>query len=164
MERPLVAIIRAAGRRELGEGWLYLPEGELAADTLCLHLVDAVGMEELAAACGYPREGLHTDQLEGIVECAEQLTKDPTDAQLLRAFDYYLRFDAWLPALDAPDPPPREELMRLLDRQFYEKLGPERADVPCREPTCTRGAVTLSIHCRPHHFTSVMRRPSPFED
>ncbi|HVY47361.1 MAG TPA: hypothetical protein VHB21_15840 [Minicystis sp.] len=49
------------------------------------------------------------------------------------------------------------------DRSFYDGLGPERS-TPCRAAGCTRGAVALSVFCRPHHFASVRGRPSPFDD
>jgi hypothetical protein len=50
------------------------------------------------------------------------------------------------------------------DREFYDVLGNERSDVPCREPGCKRGAIELSVLCRVHHFESVKKRPSPFDD
>jgi hypothetical protein len=60
---------------------------------------------------------------------------------------------------------PRNKAARLrLDREFYEALGPERPDVPCRSPGCGRGAVALSVMCRRHHFEQVMGRPCPFDN
>jgi hypothetical protein len=56
------------------------------------------------------------------------------------------------------------ELQRQRDREFYDILGPERDDVPCRDRDCTRGAISLSTLCRPHHFEMVWKRPSPFWD
>jgi hypothetical protein len=50
------------------------------------------------------------------------------------------------------------------DRNFYNLLGAERADVPCRSEVCKRGAIQLSVLCRVHHFESVKKRPSPFTD
>jgi hypothetical protein len=48
------------------------------------------------------------------------------------------------------------------DREFYDSLGPERSDVRCRADGCARGAVSLSVLCRVHHFGSIKKRPSPF--
>jgi hypothetical protein len=50
-----------------------------------------------------------------------------------------------------------------VDRGFYDSLGPERANTPCRRAGCKRGAVELSVLCRPHHFESLRGRPSPFD-
>ena len=50
------------------------------------------------------------------------------------------------------------------DRKFYDLLGAERAEEPCRTEGCTRGAIALSVLCRVHHFESVRKRPSPFTD
>jgi len=122
-------------------------------------------MDSLAASLGFPEEGLSTDDLNSIFLWTQQLAGvDPSDDQLLRSYMYYLKFDAFLPSFDAPDPPPPEEVRRRMDRQFYEKLGLERADVACREAGCSRGAVAQSIFCRQHHFASVMGRSSPFDD
>lgn len=57
-----------------------------------------------------------------------------------------------------------EASQRASDRAFYESLGIERADTPCRSTGCARGAVTYSVLCRVHHFASVRGRPSPFDD
>jgi len=51
-----------------------------------------------------------------------------------------------------------------MDREFYDRLGSERPDVPCREAGCARGAVRLSVFCKVHHFQQVQRRPCPFTD
>jgi hypothetical protein len=47
-------------------------------------------------------------------------------------------------------------------KEFYDSLGEERPAVPCREPGCKRGAITLSVLCRVHHFEMIRRRPCPF--
>jgi hypothetical protein len=82
----------------------------------------------------------------------------------LEVLVYYQRFDAFLPRLGAPDPPPWEETRLRLDREFYDGLGPERPGVPCRSPGCGRGRVRLSGCCRVHHFEQVHRRACPFND
>ena len=50
------------------------------------------------------------------------------------------------------------------DRRFYEVLGPERPDVPCRRNDCARGAIAGSVFCRVHHFEQIYRKPCPFAD
>lgn len=59
----------------------------------------------------------------------------------------------------------KEEAERLtlgMDRTFYDSLGDERPNVRCRHPGCPRGCVQFSVFCRPHHFESLKKRPSPF--
>jgi hypothetical protein len=74
----------------------------------------------------------------------------------------------WQPGNGSVLDPVREEKMRAWqlarDRNFYELLGQERHDVPCRSDGCTRGAIEFSVLCRVQHFQSVQKRPSPFED
>jgi hypothetical protein len=168
----LAAMLRMARRGELPDGWLYLPDEKLSPQTDCLFLPsdehEPEDREEYVASIGFPDEGLDNNEMKTIVEGVERLTAAPSDAQLVRAFDYYLMFDAYLPELDAPDPP---EIKTAKDnpvlRQFYESLGPERDAVPCRADGCTRGAVALSVLCRRHHYESVFfggGQPCPFED
>ena len=57
----------------------------------------------------------------------------------------------------------RDALVRM-DRDFYDSLGEERSDARCHGPGCARGAIVHSVLCRPHHFESVKKRPSPFHD
>ena len=158
-------MIRSAANDELPVGWLFLPRGEITAHTECVLLEDDVDdLESIAAALGFPEEGLETGDLKAIFQGAEQLVANPSDSVLVRAFTYYLKFDAYLPSIDAPDPPPPEVGQVELDRKFYQSLGTEREGVVCRKAGCGRGAVALSIFCRPHHFESVKRRPCPFQD
>lgn len=165
METTVAAMIRAAGRDQLSSGWVFLPSGPITANTRCIRLADDEEMESLAASLGFPDEGLSTEDLSSIFHWTQQLAgADPSDDQLLRSYTYYLKFDAFLPSFDTDDPPPPDEAKRRRDRQFYEKLGPERADVACREAGCSRGAIAQSVFCRPHHFASVMGRLSPFDD
>jgi hypothetical protein len=56
----------------------------------------------------------------------------------------------------------RRDMLRA-DRAFYDSLGDERPDSPCKREGCGRGAVRLSVFCRVHHFAVVMRRPCPFD-
>lgn len=48
------------------------------------------------------------------------------------------------------------------DREFYESLGPEHAEKPCRAVGCDRGSVAFSVLCRRHHFENVVKRTCPF--
>lgn len=164
-------LLQAALREELSEGWFYLPESsklDLATPVLLITDIDDLeddesGVPRAASGRGFPREGLDTATLVSIALGTTQLASPPSDELLLEAFLYYHKFDAFLPRPGAPDPPPRRQIVDSLDRKFYDSLGPERADVPCREPACTRGAVAYSVLCRPHHFESIKRKVSPFQ-
>jgi hypothetical protein len=166
MRGPLAAVIRAVGNGELPRGWLCLADGDMTPQTNGILLVDTEDdeLDEVAVKLGYPQVSLDTDVTEDICHAAQQLVANPTDEQLLRCFKYYHDFDAFIPSLDAPDPPPAEESMKMMDREFYGSLGAERTNVACRNPGCPRGAIEYSIFCRPHHFESVQRRESPFTD
>ncbi len=82
--------------------------------------------------------------------------------------------DAWCGAvlaatLKTADGPPLEwpdwhDRWLARDRAFYVSLGEERDDHRCRQDTCKRGAVPLSVHCRVHHFAHICGRPCPFDD
>lgn len=50
------------------------------------------------------------------------------------------------------------------DRKFYEILGPERSEKPCRTVDCQRGAIVNSIFCRVHDFENIQHKPCPFSD
>lgn len=161
----VAGMIRSAANDELPYGWLYLPRGEITAHTECVLLVDDTDdLPNIGATLGFPDEGLPTDDLKDIFQCAQRIVANPSDSVLMRAFTYYLKFDAYLPSIDAPDPPPPEVVLADLDRQFYQSLGAEREGAVCRKAGCGRGAVALSIFCRPHHFESVKQRPCPFQD
>jgi hypothetical protein len=59
---------------------------------------------------------------------------------------------------------PTGEGLRRRDRAFYDLLGAERTDVPCKRSGCRRGAITQSAMCRVHHFVMIKERPCPFDD
>lgn len=163
-------LLRAALREDLPEGWVYLPaSAKLDLTTPVLLLTDADDLEDdegdiprAASDRGFPREGLDTPTLVSIARGTTQFASPPSDHLLLEAFLYYHKLDAFLPRPGAPHPPPAAEILQNLDRKFYDSLGPERADVPCREPGCSRGAVAYSVLCRPHHFENIKRKVSPF--
>ena len=76
--------------------------------------------------------------------------------------------EAWKPGTGNVLTPEREAENRAWqlqpDRAFYDVLGAERPDRPCRHPGCSRGSVEFSVFCRSHHFESIRGRPSPFDD
>jgi hypothetical protein len=162
----VAGIIRSAANDELPHGWLYLPQGEITANTECVFLADIEtdDLPSTGAALGFPNEGLATDDLKDIFQCARRLVANPSDTVLVRAFNCYLKFDAYLPSIDAPDPPAPEVVLADLDKQFYQSLGDEREGTVCQKAGCGRGAVALSVFCRPHHFESIRQRPCPFQD
>lgn len=98
-----------------------------------------------------------------VVDAQDRLgVESPED--LVEALVYYVRFDAHLPEVGAPDPPAVSKAQLRRDRAFYDTLGPERAEVPCRAAGCKRGAIALSVFCRVHHFRQVTGRACPFVD
>lgn len=167
----LVEMIRAAGKNKLPEGWLCLADEETTPGTRCV-LLESAADEELEAAAralGYPRESLDTHTLEDVFYSAARLAENPSDDQLVRAFVHYCDHDAFITDIDAPVPPAPtqdeiDDLRRHEDRKFYKSLGRERTLVRCRLDGCRRGAISLSVFCRPHHFESVKGKPSPFDD
>lgn len=85
-------------------------------------------------------------------------------SDVLYDLDAEVRLDRFLPDPVALDPPSWEEWKRERDREFYESLGEERAEVGCRESGCDRGAIPLSVFCRAHHFENVMQEQCPFTE
>ena len=155
----------------LAKGWLYLPEVEaLRLDTPCLLVSDAeldldasdVNVPAIASDSGFPVEGLDSQTLAAVTSWCRQFEAGPSKELLLESFIYYWKWDAFLPEAGAPDPPSPEDSRLLQDRAFYDRLGPETPDTPCKRPECERGAIPLSSFCKAHHFESVMKRPCPF--
>jgi hypothetical protein len=165
----LRAVLRQALQNRLSDDlWLYLPETPtLHLDTPCLLLdvdpdgqMDDRGIPIAAIRDGFPNEGLDGATLKSAGEWVVKFQDPPSDELLFESFVYYLRFDAFLPAPGAPDPPPWEDVRARLDSEFIARLGPEDPTRPCRRPSCTRGAVRFSALCAAHHFENVHRRPS----
>jgi hypothetical protein len=164
----LIDFLRSVETVEPLTGWLHLQPGILTPESIALlvsHSVDyeIEKIEQKASELGFPIEGLAIDDVESIYECLKRLKEDPADQDWLEAYTYYLKFDAFLPYLGAPDPPPWEETRLKLDREFYHSLGPERSDFQCRREGCEKGAVAMSACCRLHHFENVQKRPCPFD-
>ena len=159
--------LRAAAVGKLEDAWLYLPSKnrpELHTPCLIIDAEDTEDQHAIASAEGFPQEGLDTPTIEDTTQCAREYEKRPSDALLLESFTYYWLFDAFLPHPGAPDPPPLEEAQARLDRDFYEVLGAERREVPCRSVGCSRGAIAQSVFCRPHHFEAIKHKPCPYAD
>jgi hypothetical protein len=62
----------------------------------------------------------------------------------------------------ADAPPPLEDRQRRLDREFYNRLGPEDVSHPCRRDGSSRGAIPNSVLCKRHHFEMIKHRDCPF--
>lgn len=159
----LARFLQLAREDDLADGLLYLPPGNPTLTTECLFLVYSADHDPMRSAAqaevrGFPQAALNTREIQETQESAKHLTPAPTDTQYLRAFEYYWRFDAWLPELDAADPLTGEDARRRDDRAFIESLGAERPDTRCRRGDCDRGAVSHSVLCARHHFESIRGR------
>ena len=166
----LAELLRRAASGHVPPGWLFLPEdhSDWNDDTDAYVVDDEYGeddeqVQKRADEIGY-RSTIDHQTLKGVVRAARDHLGVESFAGRLEALIYYDRFDTFLPALGAPDPPPWEETQLRLDREFYDSLGAERPGVPCRAAGCKRGAVSLSAFCKPHHFEQIQRRTCPFTD
>ena len=158
--------------KDFGRGWLFLPKSRdwtartsglvLETDDIDPAELDPNGEPKIVVESGLV-EALDIDTINGIVEVARRLQNPPSIEVLLEAFIYYFKHDAYLPRINAPAPPPWEEVLLKMDREFYGILGEERSNTKCKRPGCTRGAITLSVFCRKHHFENVKGRPCPFD-
>lgn len=159
----------------LHDKWLYLPgkrdEWTLETEAFLLD-PDALERDPETGEPVFPAElavkQLH-ETLDGgsVADCvqwADGLTCGPDDTVRLESFLYYYRFDAFLPQIGAPEPPPWEETQRKMDREFYDSLGPEDPSRSCKREGCGKGSVQHSVLCRLHHFEMIQRRACPFED
>ena len=166
-------ILRQA-TEELPDGWLYLPgdhkQWTLDTEAFLLDL-DAFDKSPQTHEPILPpelaskglREALDTRTITDCVQWADRLAGRPDDAVRFESFIYYVRFDAFLPKIGAPDPPPWEETRRRLDLEFYDKLGPEDLSRPCKHGGCNRGAVRFSVLCKRHHFEMIRHCECPFD-
>jgi hypothetical protein len=153
-----------------GGGWLFL-SGDVSTWTLDTEAffpdLDDEGNTEVPEEDGTVldlQEVLDLKTVEDVVSWADRLVGESDDRVRFESLIYYYRFDAFLPEVGAPDPPKVswEESVRQADLEFYDRLGVERPDKPCREPGCTRGSVLFSVLCRPHHFRSIKQKECPF--
>jgi hypothetical protein len=148
-EGVLIDVLRAAGRRELPEGWLFLRPGEILARSACL-LASNMQVGEVRAAAaqlGFSVYGLDTRLLEIIVvgESGASHAELPGDNDLVQVYAAQLEFDA------------------LASARFYQLLGDERPGTQCQSRGCERGAISLSVFCQLHHFETIQHRPC-FDD
>jgi len=72
-QMPLTEMLAAAEAKRLAQGWVYLPDGEIAAASSCVLIADEAydceDEDELAktgARLGFPREGLDTGTIEDV--------------------------------------------------------------------------------------------------
>jgi len=172
MANMLDVITRVRANRIDDEDWLYIsgPAAELSlktdGDLGCPEFRD--GSNEEIEPKGFAERGLRStidiDTLKHCIEWADRLSGSKNDHAALDIIRYYIRFDAWPETLNAPDPPPIDEILRRLDREFSDKLGPENPTQKCRREGCERGVVKFSVLCRRHHFENMRKRPYPFGD
>lgn len=168
---PLIQILKRAPNG-LAQGWLYLPAKQpwqpdtlgqiIYVDTLPDDQVDEDEEPLIAAELGLVAT-LESAMIESIVASASQLTEPLTDELLLESFQYYYDYDAFLP-YSGYQPPSRETWQQQRDRDFYDCLGQERLDQPCKNSTCQRGAIEGSVFCKVHHFEMIQHKPCPFSD
>ena len=168
---PLRDILRRACSG-LEQGWLFLPQGgiwnlDTPGQIIDIDELDPSELDEDGTPTWTARDSLcitlDAATIEDIAAYAENLEEPPSDQLLLESFVYYFEHDAFLPQ-PGYQPPSPEESMALIDRKFYDVLGAERADVPCKKQNCTRGAIVNSVYCKVHHFEMIQKKPCPFAD
>jgi hypothetical protein len=169
----LLAVINRIRSNQIDESdWLYITSSavdltlETEADLGCPEFDE--GSDEEIEPAGFAERGLRStidvDTLFHCIKWADRLSGSQDDNAALDIIRCYIRFDAWPETLNAPDPPSRDEVLRRLDREFVDKLGPEDSSKKCRRDGCDRGAAKLSVFCRRHHFENIRRRPYPLGD
>ena len=172
MPNLLSIIERIRHKRADDADWLYVagPIRDLMLETEaelgCSDFDEATSEEILPA--GFADRGLRSTidlhTIEDCIQWADQLSVSNDNKAALDVIRYYILFDAFAETLNAPDPPPADEILRRLNRDFCEKLGPEDLTKPCRRENGNRGAVKLSVFCRQHHFENIRKRAYPFDD
>jgi hypothetical protein len=169
----LLSTIERVRRNETDESdWLYIvgSAGDLTLQTeaeIGCPEFDETSDEEVAPS-GFAERGLHStidvQTVEDCIRWADRLAGSQDGNAVLDVVRYYIRFDAFPQALNAPDPPPPDEALRQFDREFCDKLGPENPAKQCRHEGCNRGVVGFSVFCRRHHFENIRKRPYPFDE
>lgn len=164
-------IFEVASKGQLQNDFLYLPADEswtLESEGEFIVWTD----DDLEAEEDLPRkakelnlmEALDGQTIESIVEWADRLSGTHDNEARLEVFFYYYDHDAFPEKLGGPPPPPVDEILRRLDREFYDKLGDENPEKKCRCEDCNRGAVQFSVFCRVHHFENIKKKPCPYSD
>lgn len=168
----LRSVISRVRKRQADDShWLYMAG---AASDLVLETEADLGIPAIAEdtleeiePTGFAERGLRStidvQTLEDCIAWAERLANS-ANAAALDVIRYYIRFDAFPTTFNAPDPPSPDEVLRRLDREFCDQLGPEDSARRCRRDGCTRGALERGGGCRRHHFENVKRRAYPFDD
>lgn len=151
------------------EDWLLIScdAKDLTLDSDCvLSSIDySEDDEEILPSKYLNRNFYSTIDMETVEDCitwADRLTGEQNDEAAAEVIRYYIRFDAWPERLGAADPPPANEILAQLDRDFYDALGPERDGTLCRRENCSRGTVQFSAFCAKHHFENSKSKPCPF--
>jgi hypothetical protein len=168
MRTTLRIAFASALKGEMPSCWMYLKDEELInLESECLLLEDDEipednAIPETAETLGFPVEGPDSQSIESCIRWARGLQQNPDEDLLLRSFVYYWKFDAFLPSVDAADPPVGPEAALVIDRSIYDGFGPEREGTTCKSVGCARGLVAFSSLCRPHHFESITGHPCPF--
>ncbi|MEL6321876.1 MAG: hypothetical protein AAFQ57_14705 [Cyanobacteria bacterium J06626_14] len=152
--------------------WLYVSDDDnelticTPADLGCLDYNDET--DEEIHPPGFTERGLsctiEAHAVDASIEWADRLSGKRDNQAAAKIIQYYIRFDAWPETLDAPDPPPAEESLRRIYREFADSLGAERPDTKCKRENCDRGTVAMSVLCRRHHFENVKGVDYPFDD
>jgi len=169
----LGSVIERIRRKKIdGDNWLYIVGSaqrltlETEADLGCPEFDE--GSDEEITPVGFAKRGLQStidvQTVEECIEWADRLSGSKDSKAVLDVIRYYICFDAFPERLNSPDPPPRDEILRRIDREFCDKLGAENFTQKCRSDGCDRGAVKFSLYCRHHHFENVQKRDYPFED
>lgn len=162
-------IIRRIRNHQTNEtGWLYIAGASVDLSLTTDAELGCPNFDEEIESAGFAEDNLRpTIDIRTLTDCiewADRLSGSNDDNAVLDIIRYYIRFDAWPETLNTPGPPPPEESIRNLDRQFADQLGPEDQSKPCRHDDCDRGTVTLSVFCHRHHFESIQNRPYPFDN
>jgi len=172
MANLLDVIQRIRTNRFEESDWLYIAGSakdltlKTEADLGCPEFAEDSN-DEIGPAGFVERQLQSTIDVDTVAQCivwADQLSGAADDDAALDIIRYYIQFDAWPQTLNAADPPPADEILRHLDREFYDKLGPEDSSKKCRRDGCDRGIVRFSDSCRRHHFENICKRPCPFDD
>ena len=87
-------------------------------------------------------------------EFVSQMLKSESPFWLAKSFKPYGRSTS-------PESP---NLLRRVNKGFWNQLGPERGPDVCRIDGCARLNIAFSVYCRRHHYESVNKHPCPFDD
>jgi hypothetical protein len=112
---------------------------------------------------GFWANPLDTASIEESVRRAFQIDANPSTELIVESFAYLWRFDNHLPHPGALGPPPIDLDRHVMERKFYDGLGPESLDQRCAARECGKGKVRYSLYCREHHFEQLFGKDCPFD-